>query len=902
MSLQDIGAALRPGGALHAMTAYRQFCVYEIRPKADSPGKTDKQPVIPRSWQDTEALLTADMALSLAASWSGQYPVGVGFVFADTDPFFFLDGDGCYSPKTGWSPVAIELISGLPGAAFEVSSSCTGFHLFGTGSPPEHGCRNGAHRLELYTRGRFAALTGLQAQGSAATDLSAQMAGVVAKYFPASSGGREAVNWEDKAVDGYGGPADDGELIAKMMQSGQGNIAAKAFGGAASLSFREVWEGDADALGAAFPPTNSNDAFDRSAADMSLAQRLAFWTGKNPVRMERLMRLSALVRDKWDDHATYLTNTIEKACAREGDVYTGRGPDNSATIAAMPAADRAALWTTKSRDPFPTGKSPAEVVQQFCMNPESAFSKAWHSGDMAKVASQLAWKLGSNCEAVLEALKIRGLEDSEEVRTLVLAACTSTTKWASGDSSTVEGLPPGVKVIASDDPFYGAERQIEIFDGCAYVARHNKIVTPAGELYEQAVFNAVMPAGVYTMCPKESVTKKPWDVFVGSMLVRFQRVDDVAFRPDLTPGHVYNEEGVSFFNRYVPFTPPRLAGDAAPFLRHVALMLPDPRDQQILLTWMGAVVQNPGRKFRWAPVMQGWEGNGKGLLQDTMQRAVGRKYTHLAQAADIGNKFNAWISGKLLICVSEVNASHDMDVIDALKPMVSDDFVAVQGKGADQATARNFANFMFSTNRPAAMGKAVEGRRYAVFYTAQQTAEDVARDMPNSYFVEFHRWLDNGGHEIAIDFLATMPLIDEFNPAGSAIVAPRTSSFEASKAAALGTVEQALMDAVAEGREGFKGGFIGSHGIKAVLQEMRKENRVAPNRRREVLQSIGYDWHPALVEGRATRPSKVNGTKEVIFVKMDHPAAQLQTAAQVMGKYEEAQLIAAEDSIFSLKR
>lgn len=608
--------------------------------------------------------------------------------------------------------------------------------------------------------------------------------------------------------------------------------------------------------------------------------------------------------DKWESFDSFRpgARTLGSLVHDAGLTAVQNMVDAAAVFASLPVAERAALWTTQSRDPFPTGKSPAEVVQQFCMNPDSAFSKAWHAGDMVKVASQLAWKLGSNCEAVLEGLKIRGLEDTEEVRTLVLAACTATNSWASGDASVIEGLPPGVKVIAEDDPFYGPEKQIEIFGGHAYVARHNKIATPGGELYEQSAFNAVMPAGIYTMCPKETVTKKPWDVFVGSMLVRFQRVDDVAFRPDLLPGHVYVEEGVSFFNRYVPYTAPRREGDASPFLRHIALMLPDPRDQQILLTWMAAVVQHPGRKFRWAPVIQGWEGNGKGLLQDIMQRAVGRKYTHLAQAADIGNKFNAWIVGRLLVCVSEVDASRDAEVIDALKPMISDDFVAVQGKGVDQATARNFANFMFSTNKPGAMGKAVEGRRYAVFYTAQQTAEDVKRDMPNAYFVELQKWFEEGGREIAINFLATMPLLEQFNPAGLAIDAPRTSSFEASKVAAQGSVEQALMDAVAEGREGFRGGFIGSHGVKAVLQELRKENQVAPNKRRDVLKSIGYDWHPALTDGRATRPSKVNGTKEVIFVKMDHPAAQLQTAAQVMAKYEEAQLIAAEDSIFSLRK
>jgi len=576
--------------------------------------------------------------------------------------------------------------------------------------------------------------------------------------------------------------------------------------------------------------------------------------------------------------------------------------DAAGAFAQMSEIDRAALWTTESRDPFPTGKTPEEVVQTFCMNPDSYFSKAWHAEDYPKIVSQLDWKLGSNCEAVLRGVMLRGVPDTPELRTLVLAACQSTTEWASGDDDTLAALPTGVEVIADVDQFYGAERQLEIFQGCAFVGRQTKIATPRGELYDQGSFNGMMPAGIYTMCPKDSVTKKPWEAFVSSQILRHPRVDDVAFRPDMVPGQIYGEEGLTFFNTYMPFTPPRRQGDPAPFLRHIELMLPDARDREILLTWMAAVVQHPGKKFRWAPVMQGWEGNGKGLLQDTLQRAVGRRYTHLAQAADIGNKFNAWIVGKLLVCVSEVNAAHDIDVIDALKPMVSDDFVAVQGKGADQATARNFANFMFSTNRPGAMGKAVEGRRYAVFYTAQQTHEDVKRDMPNSYFVALLRWLNNGGYEVAIDYLVTRPLVEEFNPAGLAVDAPRTSSFEASKAEALGSAEQAILEAVAEGRDGFRGGFISSTALRDLLTEIRKTGAVPDKRRREVMRSIGYDWHPALNQGRSTRGVGPKGIKPVLFVKIGHPLCEIKTAADVVSKFEAAQLMQPGDSPFVLAK
>ncbi|RYE81023.1 MAG: hypothetical protein EOO80_02310, partial [Oxalobacteraceae bacterium] len=49
---------------------------------------------------------------------------------------------------------------------------------------------------------------------------------------------------------------------------------------------------------------------------------MAFWTGCDVARIARLMRRSALARDKWDDHSTYLVErTISGACGQCSDVY-----------------------------------------------------------------------------------------------------------------------------------------------------------------------------------------------------------------------------------------------------------------------------------------------------------------------------------------------------------------------------------------------------------------------------------------------------------------------------------------------------------------------------------------------------------------------------------------------------
>jgi putative DNA primase/helicase len=53
----------------------------------------------------------------------------------------------------------------------------------------------------------------------------------------------------------------------------------------------------------------------RSEADLALCSMLAFWTGKDHGRMDRLYRQSGLMREKWDTRRgtqTYGDITVEK--------------------------------------------------------------------------------------------------------------------------------------------------------------------------------------------------------------------------------------------------------------------------------------------------------------------------------------------------------------------------------------------------------------------------------------------------------------------------------------------------------------------------------------------------------------------------------------------------------------
>jgi hypothetical protein len=321
--------ALAPLGALN------QFIIVRLVPSATRPGKTEKFPI---DWRDgsvsnahdPDIWVDAKTACAMAPVWGADHCVG--FVFTRDCGFWFLDVDGCLQPDGTWSPIARELCAALPGAAVEVSQSGRGLHLFGRGLVPPHSSKRGeAQRLglEFYTEGRFVALTGNGAVGSADADLTLHIAPVVARYFPPAEAGT-AVALDAGPVPEWRGPTDDDELIRRALQS---KSAGSIFGGRAS--FADLWHGDAAALARAYPATG-DDPYDRSSADAALAQHLAFWTGKDGARIERLMRQSALVRDKWDREDYLGARTIANALRMQVDVLQDK-PIEMPALPAMPA-------------------------------------------------------------------------------------------------------------------------------------------------------------------------------------------------------------------------------------------------------------------------------------------------------------------------------------------------------------------------------------------------------------------------------------------------------------------------------------------------------------------------------------------------------------------------------------
>ena len=231
-------------------------------------------------------------------------------------------------------------------------------------------------------------------------------------------------------------------------------------------------------------------------------------------------------------------------------------------------------------------------------------------------------------------------------------------------------------------------------------------------------------------------------------------------------------------NTYVPVSVPRKEGDVTPFLTHLSRVLPDPRDQVILLSYMAACVQHKGVKFQWAPLLQGVEGNGKTLFTRCVAEAIGRRYTHWPRASQLSKNFNAWMVNRLFYAVEDIYVPDARrEVIEELKPMITGENLEIEAKGVDQTSGDICGNFMFNSNHRDAIKKTGNDRRFCVLFAAQQEASHLQRDgLGGSYFPDLYRWLRADGYAIISEFLHTYAIPQELNPAGECQRAPITSS------------------------------------------------------------------------------------------------------------------------------
>jgi len=855
-----------------ALSNVRAFILYRLAPTVDAKGnpKLDKVPTSPATGYDinphdpAEWMLPADAQMwadvfNLQSMPQGVTGYGTGVIISENivlpngRRLFALDIDKCRDGSV-WAPHARAFIDKLAGGGVEVSVSHNGLHVFGTyaGERPAHGTRNKTYNLELYTRLRFIACTGLGAAGDPLKDLTRELHALV-EYFPP----HDDVDYGDELttapVKEWSGPEDDDELLRRAMRSHSGGA---VFGGKAA--FADLWNATPSVLARVFPP-QQHGAYDASAADLALCNHLAFWTGNHGERMLRLLYRSALVRPKWE-RVGYLHDTIQRACGSQRQWYN----DPRSTSTAQAVAPAAAPVATMPATLQPTVTTAG-----------------------ASVALHLPTTL-----SVSQPIATTPMQIGAAVPTVGLA-----TDERKPEQQTAPFLPydpnkpiaPGIRPTIGD--YLTEAQQVALFDQCVYIQDIHQVMMPQGHTLSSEKFDAEFSGYTFAVKPDgQQPAKRAWDAFVFSEVHAFPKVKGMFFDPRVPSRTIIERDNWTLINSYVPSIIKRKAGDVSPFLTHLYKLLPLGNDAQILLAYFAACVQHAGEKFQWWPLIQGVEGNGKTTLSHLLEYAIGERYTHWPKAAELGSKFNSAFYGKLLICCEDVYISESRGSLwESLKPMITGSRLEIEGKGVDKVTREVCFNGVMNSNHKNAIRKTANDRRVGPFFCAQQSKADLLRDgMTTDYFRALRSWRMGEGREIVADYLMRYEIPDEWNPATDCIVCPETTATREAISAGLGAAEQEVIEAIAQGQAGFRGGWVSSSALDRLLAAIGKGTSIPRNKRREMLDTLGYMPHPGLPDGRATI-NDTDGTRPYLYVLQTTPGASERNPHIIMGLYQAAQ-------------
>lgn len=261
-------------------------------------------------------------------------------------------------------------------------------------------------------------------------------------------------------------------------------------------------------------------------------------------------------------------------------------------------------------------------------------------------------------------------------------------------------------------------------------------------------------------------------------------VDDVIFDPTFASGRVSNVAcdsgeivdavGHAVLNTYHPpycglgsYAEEQPEAFVQPFLNHVRKLLPHEDDAKLLIQWCAHIIQRPGEKIRWAPILYSIDqGVGKDTIINFVQEIVGKRYCSTIKPTDIGGNFNEWAQS-ILIRISEVSdvseKSSRRKFQEEVKTIISGDdkFVTINEKYGFKHNARNIAHVIITTNNPQDIAVSEEDRRYDVMECATKQAmgiEDL--DARKNYFDALYKWYENGGKEKLYAFLLHVDLSD----------------------------------------------------------------------------------------------------------------------------------------------
>lgn len=249
--------------------------------------------------------------------------------------------------------------------------------------------------------------------------------------------------------------------------------------------------------------------------------------------------------------------------------------------------------------------------------------------------------------------------------------------------------------------------------------------------------------------------KQPADLALRSR--DFIKTDLPTYHPNRE--QLYEDGHLRYFNTWKPRDFEPVEGDVTPLLEHMEYMFPEEEERNIVADFMAYNIQNEGEKIHWALLLQGAQGNGKSFFGHIMRLLLGESKVNNPNNEVIHEKYTDWQADCSLVVIEEMMARGRLDLMNKLKPMITQDISSIRAMFKPPYEQANRFNMLMFTNHEDALILDDGDRRYCVVFSPAVPKKE-------SYYTELFHWSNRNKKQML--HWALERDLSAFNPKGHA--------------------------------------------------------------------------------------------------------------------------------------
>lgn len=202
-------------------------------------------------------------------------------------------------------------------------------------------------------------------------------------------------------------------------------------------------------------------------------------------------------------------------------------------------------------------------------------------------------------------------------------------------------------------------------------------------------------------------------------------------------------------------------------VKHFDHLIEDKRERDLFISYLSYCVKHPGKKINWAILIQGCEGDGKSVFATMMAAVIGIDNVGIINAATMEEQYNGWAEGSCVSFIEEVkmHGHNRYDVLNRIKPLITNDIISVRKMRSDVYMAPNVTNYILFTNFRNALPLNDGDSRYFIIFSKFQDVQVLDRfNKENPFYFDrlFKAVADSPG--VFKQWLLDWESSDEFHP------------------------------------------------------------------------------------------------------------------------------------------